>query len=223
MEQYSRVFDRLITQQPVHKYRKGNTIFFQGEVPNTAYLIKKGVARSYGISNEGEERIVSFHAPGDLLPAGWLFGVSKVCLYYYDAFTDCELVAMSKHWFNDQIQRNPDLKEALFGHYMKLYVGSTLHIHALEHAKAQEKIVRILHFLVLRFGKEKREGIYTISLRLTHQDIAATVGVSRETAAIELGKLRDRKIISYSAFQYTVNLPALLRVTGGDEFKEVAI
>lgn len=217
------VFNNLITQYPVRKYKKGRPIFYQGEVPRTAYLIKSGVVRVYGINNSGEERIVTFFVAGDLIPVGWLFQKSPVSLYYYDAVTDCDLVAIPKEEFLEEVNKDERLKMELLNMYMVHYIGSTMHIYALEHARAQEKLVRILQYLVLRFGIEKQDGNFLVDLRLTHQDLACMVGLSRETSALELGKLKKKGVISYESFTYTVNMPKLLKAAGGDEFDSLTL
>lgn len=223
MRKLSPAFNKLIANYPVRKYKKGRPIFYQGEVPRTAYIIKNGVVRVYGINNSGEERIVTFFVPGDLIPVGWVFQKSPVSLYYYDAVSDCDLVAIPKEDFTQELAKDEQLKLELLNMYMVHYISSTMHIYALEHARAQEKLVRILQYLVLRFGIEKKDGNYLVDLRLTHQDLACMVGLSRETSALELGKLKKKGVIAYESFTYTVNMPKLLKAAGGDEFDSLTL
>lgn len=223
MRKISAAFNKLIATYPVRKYKKGRPIFYQGEVPRSAYIIKNGVVRVYGINNSGEERIVTFFVPGDLIPVGWVFQKSPVSLYYYDAVTDCDLVAIPKEDFTAELEKDERLKMEMLNMYMVHYISSTMHIYALEHARAQEKLIRILQYLVLRFGIEKQNGNHLVDLRLTHQDLACMVGLSRETSALELGKLKKKGVISYESFTYTVNMPLLLKAAGGDEFDSLTL
>lgn len=217
------VYGKQFADMPVRKFKKGRPVFYQGEVPRTAYIIKSGVVRVYGINTNGEERIVTFFVPGDLLPVGWMFNKSPVSLYYYDAVTDCDLIAISKDDFTAALQANTRLKDELLNQYMTHFIGSTMHIYALEHARAQEKLVRLLQYLVMRFGIEKQPGHYLVDLRLTHQDLACMVGLSRETAALEMGKLKKKGVIDYESFTYSVNMPKLLKAAGGDEFDTLTL
>jgi CRP/FNR family transcriptional regulator, cyclic AMP receptor protein len=223
MRKISAAFNNLITEYPVRKYKKGRPIFYQGEVPRTAFIIKDGVVRVYGINNSGEERIVTFFVSGDIIPVGWVFQKSPVSLYYYDASTDCDLIAIPKEEFMAALEKDEKLKMEMLNMYMVHYISSTMHIYALEHARAQEKLVRILQYLVLRFGIDKQNGNFLVDLRLTHQDLACMVGLSRETSALELGKLKKKGVISYESFTYTVNMPALLKVAGGDEYDQLTL
>ena len=97
------------------------------------------------------------------------------------------------------------------------------HIYALEHSHAQEKLVYILQYLVARFGEKQPNGLTKIALRLSHQDIAEMVGLTRETTAVELHRLKAKKLISYQRFSYYVNVPLLVATTGSDEFENVAV
>jgi CRP/FNR family transcriptional regulator, cyclic AMP receptor protein len=206
-------------RNPLRRFKKGRSIFFQGEVPRTGYVIKSGFVRAYGISDSGEERTIAYYAAGELLPPGWLFGTMSVSLYYYSAFTDVELLAVTRSDVQGYIA-NPELQKELLQEYIKLYVGATLHIHALEHSRASEKLLGIFQYLAVRHGRPTERGT-VIDLRLTHQDIAGMVGLSRETASIELARLRKKAIISYEGFRYTLDMNRLVQATGSDDFQQL--
>jgi CRP/FNR family transcriptional regulator len=59
------------------------------------------------------------------------------------------------------------------------------------------RICSTLLMLAQRFGKQTSQGL-VISISLTHQDIADSTGIARETASVELGKLQLQKIIHFS-------------------------
>jgi CRP-like cAMP-binding protein len=61
-------------------------------------------------------------------------------------------------------------------------------------------------------------GWYSVGLRLTQQDVAALAGVTRETAAVELSRLKRKGIVRYGSFHYEVHLPSLVAENGASEF-----
>lgn len=212
---------RLLQQLAHHsrrRYRRGRPVVFQGEVPANGYVIAGGTVRAYVISDGGDERTIGYYSSGDLVPAGWLFGITNVSLYYYEAFTDCELMALGRDEFSQLQANNPVVMQELTQRLATLYVGSTLQVHALEHSRAQEKLAGILHYLVLLHGTRLSGDRYQIALRLTHQDVAGMVGLSRETASIELARLRKKQVINYARFTYEVDLRRLLALMGSEEF-----
>ena len=77
---------------------------------------------------------------------------------------------------------------------------------ATEKPKASEKIVYMLNILAKRFGDENDAGDKTqITVPLTQQDIANLLGLTRETVATELKKLKDKGYVYYDKWQFVVH------------------
>lgn len=204
-------------------FAKRRTILFQGEIPRGVQVVERGLVKVYGITNGGDQRTVTLLGTGDIFPAECIFDKSRVSLYYYEAVTDCSVLSLAKSEFVAALDRDSALRDQIFRSYMAHYVSATMHIYALEHSHAQEKLVYILQYLVARFGEKQANGLTRIELRLSHQDIAEMVGLTRETTAVELHKLKAKKLISYQRFSYYVNVPLLVAATGSDEFENVAV
>jgi CRP-like cAMP-binding protein len=208
----------------VRRYKTENTIFFQGEIPPIAFIILKGYVVSYTIKNNGDEQIIAFFSSGDIIPVEWLFNKSPVSLYYYKAFTDCELIAVQKDEFIDQIEKDHQLTNMLLSQFANSFIGATVHIHALEHSQSRDKIIKVMHYLVLRFGKlDKANGTYTIPFKLTHAQIASLIGNTRESVTIETLKLKKLGALNVKKGIYTVNLGVLIKSIGSEEFDSLKI
>jgi len=54
----------------------------------------------------------------------------------------------------------------------------------------------VLLYIAKHFGEENNKGIL-VSHRFTQQDIATLVGVTRETASIEIGILEKKGLVKY--------------------------
>jgi len=216
-------FQPLQSAGVVRQFAKKRTILFQGEVPQSVMVVQSGLVKVYGITTSGDQRTVTLLSAGDIFPVECLFNKSRVSLYYYEALTDCIMLSLPKAVFLDALQSNSALKDQIFESYMAHYTSATMHIYALEHSHAQEKVVYILQYLVARFGEKQPNGFTKIALRLSHQDIAEMVGLTRETTAVELHRLKDKKLIEYQRFAYYVNVPLLVKATGSDEFENVAV
>ena len=206
---------------PVRAMKKGWPLLYQGEVPRTAFVVKSGLVKIYDINANGEEKVITFTDGNGLLPVEWVFNKSPVSLYYCDAFTDCELFAVPRQQLNEFLQSTESLLRFTLNRYLNLYVGAMLHISALEQTKAAEKLLRILQWLSLRFGKEIRPGVFKIDIRLTHQDLAHMIGMTRETTAVELGKLRKQRVINYQNQRYVLDTEKMRSMLGEDELREL--
>jgi CRP-like cAMP-binding protein len=216
-------FRPLLAAGIIRQYAKRRTILFQGEVPRSLMVVQSGIVKVYGITNGGDQRTVTLLSAGDIFPVEWVFDKSRVSLYYYEAVTDCTVLAVTKTEFMTELGSNPELKDHIFQSYMAHYTSATMHIYALEHSHAQEKLVYILQYLVARFGEKQKDGMVRINLRLSHQDIAEMVGLTRETTAVELHRLKDKGLIDYQRFCYCVNVPLIVQATGSDEFENVEV
>lgn len=207
----------------VRRFAKKRTILFEGEKPSSAYIVKSGIVKVYGITSEGSQRTVTLLGAGDSFPSSWIFGKTEYCIYYFEASSDCILLAVSREDLLAALDKYPELKEQVFQNYLSHYVASTMHVYALEHSHAKDKLIYILQYLATRFG-EKVEGEpkIRIDLRLSHQDIAEMVGITRETAAVELYKLKQKGYIDYQKFTYYVDTIQLQRLKG-DENLAVSI
>ena len=206
---------------PTRLIKKGRPLFYQGEIPRTTLFIKNGVVKLYNINMNGEEKIVGYEGENGLLPCEWLFSRSPVSLYYIDTFTDCEVYSVAREEIINFINSNPDIGRMLLNRYVSMYIGSTMHLHALEQLKAADKLLHILQYLVLRFGKPVSKDNYLIPLKLTHQEIANLVGLTRETVSTEIGKLKTSGILAMNDIHYVVNTDKALRILGESDFNEL--
>lgn len=205
------------------QYAKRRTILFQGEIPRSTMVVQSGIVKVYGITSSGDQRTVTLLSAGDIFPVECVFDKSRVSLYYYEAVTDCTIFSVPKTDFLQALETHHELKDYIFHEYMAHYTSATMHIYALEHSHAQDKLVYILQYLVARFGEKQPNGLTRINLRLSHQDIAEMVGLTRETTAVELHRLKDKGLIEYQRFSYFVNVSEIIKATGSDEFENVAV
>jgi CRP/FNR family transcriptional regulator len=212
---------QFLDKYPRRVLKKGWPILYQGEIPRCTYVIKKGVVRIYDISSSGEEKIIAFSADNEFLPAAWAFEKAPVALYYYEAFTDTEVYLVPRDELRQALESNTEMMQYALDMYVTLYVGTTMHIFALEQTKASDKLLRVLQYLAVRFGEQAATNLDRIDLRLTHQDLARMIGMTRETTAVELGKLKKRGVISYQNQRYLINTKKVVQIIGEDEFTSV--
>ena len=202
---------------------KGTIIYYQGEAPRAGCFIKSGVVKVYNLSADGEEQLINFHTANDFLPTPWLFGYATGSIYFYEAFTDCELVKVPKDAFMDLLSKSKTASHTILGQYIKNYIGSMMRITALEQPKAAAKIMYTFYFLTQRFGRPLANGMVRIGLQLTHQQFAHLVGLTRETTATEIKRLQKANIISYKTQTYAVDVDKLLKQMGEEEFGDITI
>lgn len=202
-----------LERHPIRTFRKGEVIIFQGEEPRTAFVIKSGTVKSYNLSVNGDEKPVAFYAPDSTFPASWVYGQTASSLYYYEAFTpEVQVYAIDRAEFVSFIKKRPELLFQELQHVLSDQIGATLRLNALQHSRASDKLIYSLHYLALSYGRPVQDNKAEIQLELTHQDFANLTGLTRETAATELNKLKKQGIIYYSkSSPYRLDLAKLTK------------
>lgn len=215
-------FREFLQAYPPRIIRQGQTLLYQGEAPSSAYVLKSGVIKGYNISSSGEEKIVTFTLQTEIIPTPWLFEKAPVALFYYDAFTDCEVHSVPKKAILDFMHATPERLDYFMTTYATLYINALMHIHALEQSKASEKLLYTLQYLATRFGGGKT-GKVPLSIKLSHLDLARIIGLTRETVAVELNKIKKKGVVSYSKQAYVVDLDKVNAMLGEEEFKSLIV
>lgn len=202
--------------------KKGQLILYQGEVPSAVFSVKSGLVRSLNVGTSGEERTIALFGPGDYFPVGYIFDKSPVAFFYYQAASDTVLRVYDKANFQQMLYESKTTEE--LARLSVQYVSAMLQINALGQTRASDRIIRIMQFLSLRFGVPTTGGnLLKITVPLTQLDIARLAGLTRETAAIELGRLKTQEIIMVKKKIYTVNLKKLLAIMDDDDLSSVVL
>ena len=203
--------------------KKGSTLLYQSEIPREAYIVRKGYIRAFSITSSGDERTVALHTRGDIFPVSWVYGETKSTLFYYEAGSDVELACVSKSNLVATIAASPELSAKVLRFVVNDHTALLMRITALEQSNAADKISLTLYYLLIRHGVEKKPGLFTIDIKMTQSMIASLVGLTRESTAIHIAKLKERGVITYSNFIYVVNRLNLEKLIGEDSFKDVLL
>lgn len=204
-------------------FKKGSNVYFQGEVPRKAMIVRDGIIRAYTITSTGEERIVALYGKNDILPLTWVLGETSNTLFYYDALSETRVLAVSKVDFNSILDANPDLVRMMLGFVANNYTAMLLRITGLEQSRAIEKIGFTLYYLLFRYGIESTPGQFTIDVKMSQNVIASLVGLTRESTTKNLKLLKDKKVIDYNSSTYTVNKQKLENFLGEDSFRDLSL
>lgn len=209
----------LLKNAPIKRYKKDNIILYQGEVPRFAHFVSSGTITAYNVTNAGEQQIIAYKMQGDIFDESWLFRNTSGSLYFYEASSDCEIRLIKRDDFTEHIKNDVQSLSALVAYFAKNYTGMLLQINSLEQTRARDKVSHMLHHLIQRYGKRKVRSTWVIELRLTQQHIANLCGLTRETTATELNRLKRQGIVQYRHYSYEVDLSKLMASMGEDSFE----
>lgn len=190
-------------------YKRGQIILFQGESPRYAYLVNKGVVKTYNIDYDGKEQFIDLETLGSTFPKLWIWGKEQSSRYYYEALSDADIYVIPKEDFIRFISSNEQLLQEEMAKLLIDYRNTTTRLNALLYTRASDKIAHILRYLADTYAPHSEKDQITISIKLTHQHIASLTGLTRETVSVELSKFKDKGIVKYKPSEYKINLKKL--------------
>lgn len=219
------IFEQFLSRYTLRTFRKGEIIIFQGEAPRAAFVVKSGVVKAYNLSVNGDEKPVGFYTPKDTFPGAWTYDKTPSAVYYYEAFSDeVQLHTVPRADYVEFIKSNPDFMYAELQRYVLDHLAKSMRLNALQHSRAGDKLIYTLHYLALSHGIRKDQHLVEITLSLTHQDFANLTGLTRETAATELNKLKHLGIISYGKnTPYQIRLDKLANMLNDQYIAELEV
>jgi CRP-like cAMP-binding protein len=196
-------------------------LLYQGEVPPHIFLVESGLVRSLNIQPSGEEKTIALYGKNDFFAIEFAFGLSPVSLFYYEAMSDLVVQLVALEEFNKATQSGNDEPFTL-QRIARQFVAANMQLNAVGYVSAHDRVVQTMQYLLTRFGERLSGGVYTrIAIPLTQLDISRIAGLTRETTAIELGKLKKKNVLQVSQKHYTVHNKSLLALLQTEELNEV--
>ncbi len=180
-------------------YKKRETVLRADDTPQGVYFIKKGYVRVYSISQEGQELTLFILQPNDFFPVRWSITRDPI-RYSYETLTPTEVWRAPRELFVSFLRKRPGILFEIMRRTLTR-LGSILQgMEYLVYGDAYAKVASILLILTDRFGRQtslaKR---IAIPFPLTHKDIAALIGVTRETVSLEMEKLYRKNILVHES------------------------
>ncbi len=183
----------LTANQSLMHLRHKQPIFYQGDIPQSVYVVKKGRVCITTYSQTGMELQLY------IAEQGALFGERSCFLdtpHTTSAFAivDSSLYAIPIPTFFSRLEASPELTQTVLKILCK---KNSMQVHRLlsqSSSDALRRIARILLDMVQEYGTETAEGI-KISIRFSHQDVANLLHTSRVTVTKAFQFLSGEKIV----------------------------
>jgi len=206
----AQAFEEFIALYPSLIFEKGQTVLLKDEVPNGTYVIESGIIKTYTINETGEERIVSIDTKGEDIPVGFTIGLVDRSQYFYEAYTKCTVRVVPCDDYLKHLGENHDSLYKRHIRLTKILLTNLKRIEALEQSNASEKVARTLLYMADTLGSTFPNKTIR-KLSITQQEIANSLGLTRETAGIVLKKLELKQLLEHSRNTYVLYIERLHR------------
>lgn len=178
----------------MNSYKKGQTIFFQGNPPFGLYCIASGKIKVSKIGNDGKESIVRIAGPGDILGHRSLF-----CKENYTAtatvIEDASVCFLDKNYIYSSIKNDPEIALKVIEKLSKDMGQAEERNASLSQKSARERLAELFLSFMESYGIREPDGRVRLDIRLNRDEIASIVGTAHETIIRLISEFKDEGIL----------------------------
>lgn len=173
------------------KYRKGQVLILNGDVPQSIYYLVSGNVKQYAVDYRGEEVIVNVFKPGAFFPMSFALNGGE-SQFIFEADTDIEVRQAPAAEVMEFLRTQPEVVLDLLS---RVYRGTDVllgRILQLASGSARSRLAYELSVTARRFGEKSGDSY---ELTMSEKDLAARAGLSRETVSRVMHKLKDSGLV----------------------------
>lgn len=199
-------------------YKKGDTILRAGDTPQGIYWIEKGYVKIYALAKHGVVHTHTFYGPGDIFPMIWAFN-DAIRNVYYEAAVESVIWLVPKDNFKAFIDTHAHSAFKLLEQAVDMFQLYAGRIDNLLYSSAYERTAYRILSITDRWGEKQADGSWLVDAPITHQDIASSVNLSRETVSRCFARLHAKGLISQAANHRikVKDIAGLAHIVGEDE------
>jgi CRP/FNR family transcriptional regulator, cyclic AMP receptor protein len=177
------------------KYRKGETVFAQGDSCDGVFYVQSGDCKVSVISEQGKEAVVALHGKGDFFGEGCLTGQPRR-LASVTAMSDLELMRFDNAAIQRVLHEEPDFSEFFISYLLARNARVEADLVDQLFNSSEKRLARTL-LLLAHFGKESRAE--TVVPRVSQDNLAQMVGTTRSRVSHFMNKFRELGFINYGS------------------------
>lgn len=194
-------------------YKKGQSVFYEDNIPLGIYCITKGVVKLTRSNNFGKEQILRFAKEGEFLGyraviADEPLTATATCI------EDTTACFIPKQVFLDLLQSNSEINKQMFRALCHDMGISNEKIQSLAQKSVRERVAETILYLHQTFSDETVDQSPTIPISLPREDLANIVGTATETLIRLLSEFKADKYIDFEGKRIKIlNKSALEKIS----------
>jgi CRP/FNR family transcriptional regulator len=199
----------ILEQCTTRHCRKGATVLNQGDRADFVAFVTKGHAITLYHAPNGRVGASGIWTVGDILGASYIHNPTSrySTVQSMEAMT---LLCLQHSCLLSIMQRFPDFGEAMIKAISSRLRWAHQLTHIIQTLPAFERVCAILVSLSERYGLDTPDGVL-VNVSLTHENLAAFVGVTRQFATVTLHELVQEGLITLCKRRILVHDPERLR------------
>jgi CRP-like cAMP-binding protein len=177
----------------MNAYKKGQTIFFQGNPPFGLYCVSSGKIKVSKIGNDGKESIIRIASDGDVLGHRSLFSRENYTATA-TVIEDASICFIDKKFVYQAIQDEPTVALNLIQKLSKEMGSAEARSASLSQKNVRERLAELFLMLNKSYGVKELNRT-KLEIKLTREEIASMVGTANETVIRFISEFKDEGLI----------------------------
>lgn len=199
----------------VRSFPKGSPIYFPSDVADTVFVLAEGRIRLYSITPDGKQAVTALVEPGELFGELALTGVSER-EEHAEAVAKSKIVSIGREVLENVLLKNADISFAVTKYIGLRRRRLERRLRNLLFRSNRERLIGLLCELLEQYGRQIDEG-FLIDVRLSHQDLAGLIGITRESVTLALGELQLERLINVGRQRIVILNPQKLAIQAGEK------
>lgn len=173
---------------------RGDSLFRAGDVHGRVYAVRSGALKTIAVTADGEEHVLGFHLPGELLGLDSL--ATGVHCAEAIALADTQVCEFPVQGILNRSATVPELGAKMLQVLGSSAMGSRVHVDLLLRRQADERVAMFLYDLLVRYGREGSNP--SLMLPMGREDVGRYLGLALETVSRSLTRLQEDALIEVS-------------------------
>jgi CRP/FNR family cyclic AMP-dependent transcriptional regulator len=178
----------------IAKFRKGQTVFSQGDPADAVFYIQRGKVKVTVVSEHGKEAVVAILGADEFLGEGCLAGQTQR-MSTVATMTEAVLMRLEKAALVAVIHEEPAFSEMFIAHLLTRTLRVEADLVDQLFNSSERRLARLL-LLLANFGKEGKPE--PIIAKISQETLAEMIGTTRSRVSYFMNKFRKLGFIHYN-------------------------
>jgi CRP-like cAMP-binding protein len=174
-------------------YKRGQTLFFEGNPPYGIYCLKDGKIKITKTGPDGREIIVRITHAGEIVGHRSLLSEQHYSATA-TALEDATVCFIDKKWILQAIQETPSVAINLIKKLSLDMGAAEAKLASMGQRNVRERLAELLLLLKESYGV-KENNVFRLDVRLTREEMASMIGVANETLIRFMSEFKELEMI----------------------------
>ena len=190
-------------------YARGDIIFQKDDPGEALFIVESGSVRIHVTGTQGTDLTLAVMNPNDFFGDMSLLD-GKPRSASASAVTDCQLIVLERDHFTELVRKRPDAALAVLARVTSRLRGSDQMASDLAFLDAAGRLARRLLEIAEQSGVQREDGVL-LNVRITQEELATMIGVTRESVNRNLSEFRRLGLIRNEGRKIVIRDQAGLR------------